>query len=66
MSGPIWRARHYDFNVYSQKMINEKLEYMHNNPVKAGLVAKVEDWKHGSARWYLFRKQAGIEIAGFW
>ena len=66
MSGPIWQARYYDFSVFSQKMINEKLEYIHNNPVKAGLVAKVEDWKHDSSRWYLFGKQVGIEIAGFW
>jgi len=66
MSEPIWQARYYDFNVFSQKMINEKLEYMHNNPVKAGLVAKVEDWKHGSARWCLFGKQVGSEIASFW
>jgi putative transposase len=66
MGEPIWQARYYDFNVFSQKMINENLEYVHNNPVKAGLVAKVEDWKHGSARWYLLGEQVGIEIASFW
>ena len=40
--------------------------YSKLGPVKAGLVAKVEDWKHGSVRWNLFGKQVGIEIAGFW
>ena len=65
MSEPIWQARYYDFNLFSRKMINEKLEYMHNNPVKAGLVAEVVDWKHCSARWYLFGQPVGIEIAGF-
>jgi len=30
---PIWQARFYDYNVESDKKLNEKLEYMHNNPV---------------------------------
>jgi len=25
--------------------------YIHGNPVKAGLVARAEDWPFGSARW---------------
>jgi putative transposase len=33
-----WQPRFYDFNVYSAKKIREKLEYMHGNPVKRGLV----------------------------
>jgi len=34
----------YDFNVYSAKKIREKLEYMHANPVKRGLVKNPSDW----------------------
>jgi putative transposase len=60
---PIWRARYHDFNCFSREKINEKLEYMHNNPVKAGLLAKVEDWKHEPARRCLFRRPVGIRIA---
>jgi putative transposase len=33
-----WQPRFYDFNVYSAKKVREKLEYMHANPVKRGLV----------------------------
>ena len=33
----------YDFNVYSAKKIREKLEYMHANPVKRGLVKNPSD-----------------------
>ena len=32
-----WQHRFYDFNVWSHKKRNEKLNYMHTNPVKRGL-----------------------------
>jgi putative transposase len=39
-----WQPRFYDFNVYSAKKIREKLEYLHANPVKRGLVRNPSDW----------------------
>ena len=36
---PFWYPRSYDFNVFSEKKIAEKLDYIHWNPVKRGLVA---------------------------
>jgi len=59
---PMWQPRYYVFNVYSEAKAREKLNYMHNNPVKAGLVNEPADWLYGSARWYLLRKPVGIEI----
>jgi len=38
-----WQPRFYDFNVYRAKKIQEKLEYMHANPVKRGLVRNPSD-----------------------
>ena len=37
------------FNVYSEAKATEKLNYMHNNPVRAGLVNEPADWLYGSA-----------------
>jgi putative transposase len=39
-----WQRRHSDFNVYSEAKTIEKLNYMHRNPVRRGLVVKPEDW----------------------
>jgi len=36
--------RYYDFNVYSESKISEKLHYMHQNPVARGLVEHPEEW----------------------
>ena len=43
-----WQRRFYDFNVYSPKKVREKLEYMHANPVKRGLVGKPGEWMWSS------------------
>jgi len=38
----IWQRRFYDFVVWSQPKIEEKLRYMHYNPVHRGLVQRPE------------------------
>jgi len=59
---PVWQARYYPFNVFSEKKLVEKLDYMHLNPVRRGLVIRAIDWKWSSARWYLQGKSVGIPI----
>jgi len=46
-----WQRRFYDFNVWSARKKNEKLNYMHFNPVKRGLVDRPKEWTWSS---YLF------------
>ena len=43
-----WQARFYDFNVYSEKKLKEKLEYMHQNPIQRRLVTHPKDWPWSS------------------
>jgi REP element-mobilizing transposase RayT len=47
-----WQARFYDFNVYSRGKKREKLNYMHANPVKRGLVNHPRDWAWSSWAYY--------------
>ncbi len=47
-----WQRRFYDFNVWSSKKRNEKLNYMHFNPVNRGLVAHPKDWLWSSYGFY--------------
>lgn len=46
-----WERRFYDFNIRTWKKLNEKLRYMHMNPVKSGLVDEPQLWPWSS---YLF------------
>ncbi len=47
-----WQPRFYDLNVYSPKKRREKLEYMHANPVKRGLVKDSGGWLWSSFLFY--------------
>jgi putative transposase len=49
---PFWQRRFYDFNVWSVKKKNEKMNYMHFNPVKRGLVEHPKDWAWSSYGFY--------------
>jgi putative transposase len=55
----LWQRRFYPFNVFSEAKIHEKLTYMHNNPVKRGLVSSPGDWPWSSWRFY-FLQDASI------
>jgi len=48
----VWNRRGYDMNIWSEKKIQEKLNYMHNNPVKRGLAAQPGDRPWSSWRYY--------------
>lgn len=43
----------YDRNIRDHDELNEKITYIHNNPVKRGLVKHPEDWPWSSAQWYM-------------
>jgi len=63
LNGPMWQPKYYVFNIHSESKMKEKLAYMHANPVRAGLANYAENWKFGSASWYLLGKSVGVPIA---
>ena len=46
------RGGGHDRNLREPEAIHAEIEYMHNNPVRRGLVARAEDWPWSSAAWY--------------
>lgn len=47
-----WTHENHAEILYSNDFIQEKLEYLHNNPVRASIVEKPEDYLYSSARNY--------------
>jgi REP element-mobilizing transposase RayT len=45
-SGSLWQAESYDHVVRDEDEQFRIIEYVINNPVKAGLVEDWKDWKH--------------------
>ena len=48
----LWTHENHAIHLYSDKFIKERLMYIHDNPVKAGIVEKAEDYLYSSARNY--------------
>jgi len=48
----VWTHENHAELIYSQKFIKQKLQYIHENPVRSGIVAKPEDYLYSSARNY--------------
>ena len=59
---PFWQPKYYPFNLYTERKAREKLEYMHANPVRAGLVATACDWAWSSARYYEQGRSVGVPL----
>jgi putative transposase len=57
-----WQQRFYDFNVWSEKKLRQKLDYMHRNPVQRKLVLHPKDWPWSSWSHYEKRETGLIRI----
>ena len=47
-----WQQHNKPLELWSRKVIKQKIEYIHNNPVKQGFVTDPTHWKYSSARNY--------------
>ncbi|TBN04461.1 transposase [Hyunsoonleella flava] len=45
-----WQHHNKPIELWSEKVIKQKIDYIHNNPVKSGFVTNPVDWKYSSAR----------------
>ena len=50
-TGKVWQPDYFDRYIRDAKHFATAVRYIENNPVKAGFVAKPEDWRFGSAWW---------------
>ena len=46
--GPFWQHQFWDRFVRNEKEFGQRLEYMHFNPVRKGLVKRPQDWRWSS------------------
>jgi len=52
----VWQQDNHPVELDTNEKVEQRLHYLHMNPVRAGYVIKPEDWLHSSARQY-----AGLE-----
>ena len=47
-----WQQHNKPIELWSSKVIKQKIDYIHNNPVEQGFITDPIDWKYSSARNY--------------
>ena len=52
-----WQDKSHPIELTSTEIINQRINYSHENPVRKGVVAVAEDYLHSSARNY-----AGLSV----
>ena len=57
-----WQKTNMPIPIFTEKIFQQKLNYIHHNPVRKGYVANPEDWEWSSASYYYAGMQGGIEI----
>lgn len=62
----VWQDDFWEVNIYTEHFLRQKLNYIHRNPVRAGLVAKPEEYAYSSYRNYVLNDDRLIEIDKGW
>lgn len=57
-----WQQNNQPIEIWSLKVFEQKLNYIHNNPLETGFVTNQVDWKYSSARNYGNNDQTVLEI----
>lgn len=50
--GPLWRERFKSLLIEDEAYLSACGTYIEQNPVKAGIAARIQDWPHSSGRYY--------------
>ena len=61
-----WRQDNQFKEVHSKDFAFQKFNYIHNNPVEAGIVEKAEEYIYSSARDFYSGKNVGLLKIKFW
>lgn len=59
-----WQVRYWEHTITGETDLRRHVDYVHINPVKHGLVARVMDWPHSSFHRYVSEGSLPLDWAG--
>jgi len=62
----VWQDSFWEQSIYTEKFLKQKLDYIHLNPVRAGIVEAAEDYPYSSYRNYYLNDNQLMEIDSHW
>ena len=57
-----WQQNNHQIEIWSLKVFEQKLNYIHNNPIETCFVTDAIDWKYSSVRNYGNNEYTILEI----
>ncbi|MFQ6032295.1 MAG: transposase [Candidatus Zixiibacteriota bacterium] len=63
---PFWTEGNRPVGIYTGKTLRSKIDYIHANPLRRGLVKNLEDYPYSSFRNYYLNDEALIKIDKDW
>lgn len=58
----VWQKGYHPEAIFTQRFFRQKLDYLHNNPVRKGYVDAAEHWRYSSASQYVAGSVGMMEI----
>jgi putative transposase len=58
----VWQDGFFDENVFTQDFLNQKIQYIHYNPVRKGMVTEPEDYPFSSAKNFVSEGEGDLEL----
>ena len=58
-----WQASRHPVAIETEQFWRQKLDYLHENPCRKGLVRRARDWRYSSAEFYVSDGAAKSEVA---
>ena len=58
----MWQDEYHPKIIYTDTVCRQKMQYMHDNPARKGLVEKSECWLYSSARNYILNADSLLSI----
>jgi putative transposase len=58
-----WQPTQHPMGIISERFWKQKLDYLHYNPCRKGLVLAPEDWRFSSARFWMTRQENDVQLS---
>jgi REP element-mobilizing transposase RayT len=58
-----WQATQHPVGITSHGFWKQKMDYIHQNPCRKGLVVRPEDWRFSSARFWLTKEANNVQLS---
>jgi putative transposase len=61
-----WQRTQHPLGIFSEPFRKQKVEYLHYNPCRKGLVTCPEDWRFSFAKYWLSREACDARLVDVW